>query len=136
MNRVYSGVVQQGMRRGRKLGFPTANIAISQGVEDGLYVGYSLVDGKSLPSLIFVGANITFNEREKKAEVHILEFRGDLYGQKLCFALVERLRENVKFDSVQALVEQMNTDLIAAKTYFTNNPDMQLAVEQSFSCCI
>ncbi len=116
----YIGVVQVGAARGRTLGFPTANIMIDSDAEEGLYVGYVLLDGVRMPSLIFIGANITFGEHEKKAEIHILDFDQDLYGREITSEVSKKLRDNRKYTTAEALIEQMKIDLIDARTYFKN----------------
>jgi len=109
------GVVEHGMGRGRGLGFPTANLG---GVDtqipgDGVYAGWSYVDGLAgpRPSAVHVGANVTFGERVRTVEVHLLDFDGDLYGKAMQLDLVERLRPSRKFAGVDDLRGQIAEDL-------------------------
>lgn len=113
-----SGIVQKGKQRGKDLGFPTANIPLTRYVDDGIYVSYVLVDGKKYPSLTFIGIAETFNETDRFAETYILDFDQDIYGKELEITILKKLRENKKFSSVNALVEQMNNDTIKARTFF------------------
>lgn len=72
----------------------------------------------ALPSLIFIGAAVTFGETKKFAEAHILDFKGELYGKKIELELVKKIRENIKFKNSRELVRQMKEDEIMARKYF------------------
>jgi riboflavin kinase/FMN adenylyltransferase len=120
-----SGIVKKGAGRGKRLGFPTANIDLPKDleIEDGLYLGRVEVNpstslGQKLASLIFVGANETFGESEKQGEVYILDFEGDLYGQKIFVEIIKKIRDVIKFSSVEDLISQMKKDEIIAKEFF------------------
>ncbi|OGE83535.1 MAG: hypothetical protein A3B10_03435 [Candidatus Doudnabacteria bacterium RIFCSPLOWO2_01_FULL_44_21] len=110
----FSGIVKKYSGRGKKLGFPTANIEAPKSLEDGLYVGWT--DGK--PSLIFVGVNETFNETDRRAEVYILDFDQDLYEKQIQVEILKKIREVRKFDSKGALIEQMKQDEEVAREFF------------------
>ncbi|HEX2576025.1 MAG TPA: bifunctional riboflavin kinase/FAD synthetase, partial [Aquihabitans sp.] len=112
------GVVEHGDRRGRELGYPTANLAIPSEIQlpaDGIYAGwFERADGTSIPTAMSLGHRPTFYERpqgEPLLECHLLDFAGDLYGEAVRVRFVERLRGEVRFDSVDALVAQMGADV-------------------------
>ena len=115
------GMVETGDRRGRELGFPTANVAVPERIclpADGIYAGtYVTPDGVERPAAISLGRRPTFYERADTPllEVHLLDFTGDLYGQEARVRFVERLRGEERFDSVEALVAQMGRDCDAAR---------------------
>jgi riboflavin kinase/FMN adenylyltransferase len=121
------GVVERGDQRGRELGFPTANLrtdAWTAVPADGVYAGRvvrldewgrTLAGGDVGPAAISVGTNPTFEVRQRRVEAYILDFAGDLYGATLGVEFVERLRGMEKFDSVAALVEQMQRDVSRAR---------------------
>ena len=111
-----SGTVQKHKGRGKKLGFPTANIQIDEKIEDGIYI--STVGPAQLPGLVFIGAAETFGERKRWAEVHILDFDADIYGQIIEVELIKKIRENRKFDSQKELVLQMKNDEAVARNFF------------------
>lgn len=113
-----SGTVKKHKGRGKKLGFPTTNIEIGNRVKDGIYVG--TVGPMELPALVFIGAAKTFGEKKRWAEVYILDFDEDIYGQKIEVELIKKIRGNEKFDSEAELVEQMREDAKVAKQYFAN----------------
>lgn len=112
------GTVVTGDRRGRELGFPTANLRFDYAPampSQGIYAGRAtpavrgVPDGQ--PSLISVGTRPTFHVHgEVLVEVHLLDWDGDLYGERLGVELVARLRDERRFDDVDALVEQMRRD--------------------------
>lgn len=110
------GTVVDGEKNGRKLGFPTANVlpvtdAIFPG--NGVYAVHFTVDGKVYNGVSNVGIKPTFNNPDVKVpvvEVHLFGFDGDLYGKKVAVDLVEKIREEKKFDSLDALIEQITKD--------------------------
>jgi len=112
------GIVVRGEGRGRQLGFPTANVRTDRHVAipaDGIYAGWAVLHRKRLPAAISVGTNPTFEGRQRTVEAYILDFDEDIYGVELGVEFVGRLRGMVKFDSVDALVEQMGRDVEQAR---------------------
>jgi riboflavin kinase/FMN adenylyltransferase len=109
-----SGQVTTGAHRGRRLGFPTANLAVmAERVipADGIYAGFAWVNGRRYPAAINIGVRPTFSETERAVEAYLLDFNGDLYGLDLKLELVERLRPEKRFESLDALVAQMQADV-------------------------
>jgi riboflavin kinase/FMN adenylyltransferase len=115
------GTVEEGDRRGRELGFPTANLAVAPELcrpAHGIYAGtFSGVDGVARPAAISLGRRPTFYDDAAVPllEAYVLDFSGDLYGQPAEVSFVERLRGEEKFDSVDALVAQMERDVEATR---------------------
>lgn len=112
------GTVEPGDRRGRDLGYPTANIALPPEIQlpaVGIYAGlFERPDGTVLPTAISLGHRPTFYDRpadQPLLECHLIGFSGDLYGEAVKVRFVERLRGEVRFDSVEALVDQIRTDV-------------------------
>ena len=114
----FSGIVQRNLGRGRELGYPTANVFIPLDLPDGLFLGYTHLDSRILPSLVFIGPNVTFDETDKKAEVYILDFNEDIYGKNIHVEVVKKLRDGVKFTTVDALIAQMKQDELEARKFF------------------
>ena len=120
------GVVVEGDRRGRELGYPTANVPVppvDAAPADGVYAGWltRLDTGERYPAAISVGTNPTFaGERERRVESYVLD-RDDLelYGVEVEVAFVERLRGMVKFEGVEALIETMHDDVRRAREILT-----------------
>ena len=116
------GTVVEGDRRGRDLGFPTANVPTGSQTAvpaDGVYAGWlrRLDTGERLPAAISVGTNPTFDgHRDRRVESYVLDRDDlDLYGVEVEVAFVDRLRGMVAFDSVDDLVEQMADDVARAR---------------------
>lgn len=116
-----TGMVEHGHKRGRQLGFPTANVAVPEGVmipADGVYAGWLIRDfagGQAfLPAAISIGMNPQFSGDTRTVEAHVLGRTDlDLYEETVTLALVKRLRGMLKFSSVEELLEQMDADLLA-----------------------
>lgn len=110
-----NGIVNHGFKRGRKLGFPTANISIERGYilpKEGVYLTKTITEKNEVyNSLSFVGKNITFNEEELKIETYILDFSDDLYGKEISIEFMNFIRDNKKFDDPKDLVNQIKIDI-------------------------
>jgi riboflavin kinase/FMN adenylyltransferase len=115
------GTVIEGDRRGRELGFPTANLAVPAEIclpADGIYAGTFIAgDDVARPAAISLGRRPTFYEHADASllEAYVLDFDGDLYGQQAKVRFVERLRGEQRFDNVDDLVEQMGRDVAATR---------------------
>jgi riboflavin kinase/FMN adenylyltransferase len=113
-----SGEVVRGAQRGRKLGFPTANLAMWEELllpAVGVYAGWVLIDGERFAAVTNVGVRPTFDNGQQTVEAHILDFDRDLYGQTIAFEFVARLRGEQRFDGVEALIRQVNADIASAR---------------------
>ena len=109
-----TGKVVTGDRRGRSLGFPTANLDLrpDQALPaDGIYATITHTDDNSLPSVTNIGIRPTFDEKKRLVETYILDFQGDLLGQKITVDLVDRLRDEKRFDTVDELKAQITKDV-------------------------
>ena len=111
-----SGVVRRGDQRGRELGFPTANVPVDESYAvppDGVYAGWLVrADGERLPAAISVGTNPTFDGVERRVESYVLDRTDlDLYDELIRVEFVERLRGMVKYEGVDALIDQMHQDV-------------------------
>ncbi|RMI09768.1 bifunctional riboflavin kinase/FAD synthetase [Cellulomonas triticagri] len=116
------GTVVHGDKRGRDLGFPTANLAqdaTGMVPADGVYAGWLRRPGQPagspdavLPAAVSIGTNPTFEGAQRRVEAYVLDRTDlDLYGEEVVLELVELLRPTLRFDSVDALVEQMHRDV-------------------------
>jgi len=119
----FSGVVVQGDQRGRELGYPTANVAVPPGLAvpaDGVYAGWvtrlDQADAPRWPAAISVGTNPTFDGCERRVESYVLDRTDlELYGVPIAVDFYARLRGQVKYAGVEALVEQMHDDVEHAR---------------------
>ena len=129
MGRYYSikGEVVVGNRLGRKIGFPTSNLMIDMGMvtpPNGVYVTYCTYNGKRYPSVTNVGIKPTIQHQEgeervrvKNVETHIFDFENELYGKTITVEFLRKLRDEVKFDDVKELSEQIIRDCREARRY-------------------
>jgi riboflavin kinase/FMN adenylyltransferase len=117
-NHTSVGLIEHGLKIGREIGFPTANMARDcEGYLplDGVYAGWLKVDGKEYPAAHSVGVNATFQEVPRLVESHVLDRNDlDLYEKMVTLEFVEFIRPAAKFNGVEDLVEEINRDL--AKT--------------------
>jgi riboflavin kinase/FMN adenylyltransferase len=116
---ILKGKIVPGEQRGRKLGFPTANVELPAELllpQNGVYAGEALLQGSRYLTVLNIGVHPTFGSgRERLIEAHLLGFQGDIYHQGIEIRLMERLRDERKFDSSQDLIRQIEKDIEAAK---------------------
>jgi riboflavin kinase/FMN adenylyltransferase len=112
------GTVVKGRNRGaRLLGFPTANIDMASHAapKRGVYAVQVEIDGRLYGGAANLGYNPTFGDTALSLEVHILDFSESIYGEKIRVNFVRRLREEMKFEGIEALRRQIETDIDAAR---------------------
>ena len=114
------GIVVRGDRRGRELGFPTANLATTAYAAvpaDGIYAGHLRIepDGPPMMAAISIGTNPTFSGKERRVEAFVLDYDGDLYGENVSLDFVERLRPTERYTTLEALVEQIGRDVVRTR---------------------
>ena len=119
-----SGNVVKGNKLGRTIGFPTANIQISENYKlipkNGAYIVTAIVNNKTVFGMLNIGIKPTLGENLISIEVHLLDFSEDIYGQKMQVNVVERLRGEHKFESLEALKSQLEIDKKTTIQYFQN----------------
>lgn len=128
LNRKYSfcGVVIKGDQRGEKLGYPTANLAVENVLipKDGVYAIKAQLlqkqEERLYPGMLYIGKRPTFQKKESVIEVHLFDFSGNLYGERIRVFLIKKIREDRKFSDAEALVAQMREDEKAARILTEN----------------
>lgn len=108
------GAVAHGLENGRKMGIPTANIEYDSDSaipKNGVYAGYTYVDGIKYKSVINVGNNPTFGADKITIESHILDFNQDIYDKVITAEFVKRLRGDIRFSGIDELIKQINADI-------------------------
>jgi len=115
---VIEGVVRSGRRLGRELGFPTANLDVPRDLEleDGVYRSRVRVGGRTYEAMSNLGCNPSVGGAERRLETHLFDFAGDLYGRRLRVELLDRIRGERRFASVEELRAQIARD----KTHIQN----------------
>lgn len=121
------GTVVHGFQNGRKIGFPTANIVLAEPEKlipaAGSYATWAVIDGLRLPAMTNIGRRPTFdNGPQITIETHVQEFDGDLYGQCMEVQFVQRLRDEQKFENIEALRAQLADDALRARNILTHTP--------------
>lgn len=118
-----SGQVVHGDKIGRKLGFPTANLFVGNPYKlipsNGIYAVFVELEGKVLEGMAYIGMRSTVNGTKLAVEVNIFHFEEDCYGKMITLQLLEKLRDDQHFDSLEALVNQMKIDEQQAKEFFS-----------------
>lgn len=118
-----SARVGHGDKRGSAIGFPTANIAVGKRLipRRGVYACRVRVGGEQYSAVANIGIRPTFNAHEERLEVHILDFvPHSLYGKRMHVSFIERLRDEMKFSSVDELCAQIGLDITAAREILSN----------------
>ncbi len=121
MNNIIEGIIIKGKGRGKKLGFPTANIEPEKssfektGLESGVYASIIEIDGVFYNSATSIGRNETFNEKKTTIETYIFNFDKDIYGKKVFLNLIAKVSNIKKFDSEEKLKAKMQEDIKKAK---------------------
>jgi riboflavin kinase/FMN adenylyltransferase len=121
-----AGLVVRGDQRGRAIGYPTANLSLlpwSAVPADGIYAGRLLRGKETLPAAISIGTNPTFAGRERRVEAFILDFDEDIYGERVALTFTARLRDTVRFGTVEGLVAQMGHDVERTRDLLGSHPD-------------
>lgn len=124
------GRVVDGDRRGRSLGFPTANLGdVEQLIpRDGVYAGIATVGERSYLAAVSIGQSQTFAMADRRIEAHLLDFEGDLYGRTLRLAFARALRDNRRFESPDALKRQLEEDVRQVRELVELEGDSSIAV--------
>jgi len=118
------GVVAHGDKRGRDLGYPTANMHLPRDcrLKFGIYAVRMKIDGIWHDGVASFGSRPTFDDGAPRLETFVFDFSGDLYGKRVDVALVEWLRGEAKFDSLPALIAQMDADSLRARDILGKTP--------------
>lgn len=113
-NYMLSGIVRKGKGIGRQLSFPTANLFIEESYKlipkNGVYVVNAEVEDRLLSGMMNIGFSPTVDGANRRIEIHFFDFEGDLYGQSVQVNIIQRIRDEHKFDSVEELKKQLERD--------------------------
>ncbi|MEI7621138.1 MAG: riboflavin kinase [Candidatus Moraniibacteriota bacterium] len=105
------GIVIEGKKLGRKLGFPTANFRTATALESGVYAGWVVLAGKKYLSAIFIWP------AKRLLEAYLLDFEGDLYGKELEVEIFAKIREALKFENQVQLIAQIEKDVATVRKW-------------------
>lgn len=120
-----TGTVVSGKKIGRTLGYPTANLQLKSSYKlipkDGVYITSTTIDGKQVYGITNIGTNPTVDDTGKQTiETYFLDFSDDLYDKQLAIHFHKRLRDEKKFDTIEQLIQAMDTDTTNARKYVSN----------------
>ncbi len=122
-NYFVKGRVIEGEKRGRELGFPTANLQIPQSkfLRNGVYVAEVDLGVHKQNAVVNIGRAPTFHDEKSPVlfEAHLLDFVGDIYGREIRVDLLKFLRDEVKFSDLESLVSQIRSDIASTKNFFS-----------------
>jgi riboflavin kinase/FMN adenylyltransferase len=109
-------------RGGKLLGFPTANLALQDELcpKAGIYAVTVEWQGRPYHGVANIGYSPTFDDHLFTVEVHILDFHEDIYGQTIKINFLKRIRDEIKFDGIEALSNQIRNDIAVARELFNN----------------
>lgn len=126
---ILNGMIVHGDKRGKQIGYPTANIQ-PEGTrkiipKNGVYAVWVRVEGSYHPGMMNIGVRPTFEGEDKTLEVHIFSFNEDIYGKKVQVQFVDRIRDEREFSGIEQLKEQLTNDEKSAKSILNNHtPDI------------
>lgn len=119
-----SGKVVNGCHVGRTMNFPTANIVVNATDKclpvNGVYIVEGLVNDTWMPAMLNIGTRPTFGENATTIELHILNYSGDLYGKDISVRFLKKIRDEKKYQSLEALASQLQKDKQTTENYFLN----------------
>lgn len=122
-NYFLTGTIVKGKQLGRTIGFPTANLKIDQNYklipQNGVYVVKSNIEGQTVFGMMNIGTNPTVGGQTQTIETNFLDFEGDLYDKNLTIELLHRIRSEEKFDSLDALKNQLAKDRLTTQNYIS-----------------
>lgn len=126
LGREYSlaGQVVKGFQVGRTIGFPTANIAYDDSrilPKDGVYAARVTVESHLYDAMLYIGSRPTVNTGKTSVEAYLFDFSDDIYGKNVNVRFVDRIRDSIKFDSIEELKKQLGKDEIKAKQLMANS---------------
>ena len=117
-----NGTVVRGDQIGRTIGFPTANIFVGEKYKlipkDGIYAAMANINGKQYAGMLYIGNRPTLNETKKVIELNIFDFDQDIYDQNIQVLLKEFIRDDQKFENLEALKAQLGNDEEVARRFF------------------
>ncbi len=108
----YSGIVQKSSGEGARIGFPTANIPLSDATLSGIFAGEVVVEGKTYSAAVYA------DQRRGLLEAHILDFAEDLYGREIEIRLLKKIREDATFQSEEELRRMIAQDVAETRAFF------------------
>jgi riboflavin kinase/FMN adenylyltransferase len=119
-----TGIVSKGKQLGRTIGYPTANIQIDENYklipQNGVYIAKSIIGDKPIYGMMNIGTRPTVDGTTQTIEINFFDFKQDLYDQKITVSLLKRMRSEEKFESINALKNQLGIDKATAQEFISH----------------
>ena len=123
MHKIFCGTVVKGLGKGKMMGFPTANIKLINNelhIDSGVYAVNVTIDNQKYRGMLYVGTRPTMNMLEQTIEIHIFEFEKNIYNMQILFQILHKIRDEIKFESEEKLMEQLHRDKETVKSLIFN----------------
>jgi riboflavin kinase/FMN adenylyltransferase len=115
------GTVVSGLGKGREFGFPTVNIKLNNSelyIEKGVYVVIVTIENQLYEGMLYVGTRPTLALQDITIEIHILNFNKEIYNEQISFQILQKIRDEIHFSSIEKLVKQLHQDKEMVNKYF------------------
>lgn len=125
-----SGIIIEGHKIGRTIGYPTANISVDPNIQipkNGVYAVFAEFNHQIFPGMLNIGIRPTFNLTQVSLEVHLFDFSQSIYDQRISIYFVKRIRDEIKFESKEMLVNQLNQDEITSRNILSSAPHPKIS---------
>lgn len=121
---IYHGIVAHGLQNGRNFGFPTANIeqlAPAWNEGNGVFAAKVHIGTRQFGAMLYTGTRPTLNLTEQTLEIHIFDFSENIYEQNIDFQIIKKIRNEIRFDSTEMLIQQLQKDEQSARAILGTN---------------
>ena len=123
MQKEIFGTVIHGLGKGKEFGFPTINIKLINNdlyIDKGVYSAKVNIHNQSFNGMLYVGTRPTFDLSETTIEIHILDYNEELYDRQISFQILQKIRNEIHFETVEQLIRQLHHDKEMVYKYFQN----------------
>lgn len=123
MTDFYCGKVINGNKKGREFGFPTVNILLeenSQLTDTGVFASEIVINNVVYKGMLYIGKRPTLALHELSIEINIFDFDLEIYGSQICFKILQKIRPDIRFESIDLLIKQIHADKLEIENFFAN----------------
>ena len=123
MSNFFFGTVAHGLGKGNEFGFPTVNIKLINKklhIDNGVYAAQVIIHKKTYKGMLYAGTRPTLGLHKKTIEIHILDYNENLYNKQISFQILHKIRDEIHFDSIEKLIENLHHDKEMVYNFFKN----------------
>ncbi|PKP20426.1 MAG: hypothetical protein CVU04_03905 [Bacteroidetes bacterium HGW-Bacteroidetes-20] len=123
MTDFYCGKVINGNKKGREFGFPTVNILLeenSQLTDTGVFASEIVINNVVYKGMLYIGKRPTLGFHKLSIEINIFDFDLEIYGSKICFKILQKIRPDIAFESIDLLIKQIHADKLEIENFFAH----------------